>query len=218
MFSKLEIDLLNWSAPSPRAAAAVGTFRLTDRFALTKMPRESTMPRGDKSSYTDKQKRQTEHSRKVNRGVPEGEAERRAWATVNKESHGGKKSGSERGTQEEHSPSRKGGHLGAAAAAKRSPAKRSRSAKNRPNQKAPCRLTKTDRSSETIMDLEAVCVRAPRRADLRSAQLSLSEPRGGSRGRRHHARKIPKDRKLGSIRSANACCMIQAAGPWMLPA
>ena len=50
------------------------------------------MPRGDKSSYTDKQKRQAEHIEEgyENRGVPEKEAERRAWATVNKETHGGK--------------------------------------------------------------------------------------------------------------------------------
>lgn len=69
------------------------------------------MPRGDKSSYTDKQKRQAEHIEEgyEGRGVPEKEAERRAWATVNKETHGGKKSGSGRGTKEDHSPSRKGG-------------------------------------------------------------------------------------------------------------
>ena len=68
------------------------------------------MPRGDKSSYTDKQKRQAEHIEEgyENRGVPEKEAERRAWATVNKKTHGGKKSGSGRGTEEDHSPSPKG--------------------------------------------------------------------------------------------------------------
>jgi hypothetical protein len=75
---------------------------------------ETSMPRGDKSSYTDKQKRQAEHIEEgyENRGVPEGEAERRAWATVNKETHGGKKSGSGRSTKEDHSPSRKAGPLG----------------------------------------------------------------------------------------------------------
>jgi hypothetical protein len=89
------------------------------------------MPRGDKSSYTDKQKRQAEHIEEgyEHRGVPEKEAERRAWATVNKETHGGKKSGSGRGTEEDHSPSRKGGRLGGAASAKRPAADRSRSAK-----------------------------------------------------------------------------------------
>ena len=57
------------------------------------------MPRGDKSKYTDKQKRKAEHIEESyeERGVPEDEAERRAWATVNKESGGGNKSGSGRG-------------------------------------------------------------------------------------------------------------------------
>ncbi|MCP9496549.1 MAG: hypothetical protein MSG64_19070 [Pyrinomonadaceae bacterium MAG19_C2-C3] len=56
------------------------------------------MPRGDKSAYTDKQKRQAEHIEEgyESRGVPEEEAQRRAWATVNKESGGGKQSGSGR--------------------------------------------------------------------------------------------------------------------------
>jgi plasmid stabilization system protein ParE len=72
------------------------------------------MPRGDKSSYTDKQKRQAEHIEEgyEKRGVSDKEAERRAWATVNKETHGGKKSGSGRGKSEDHSSSRKGGHKG----------------------------------------------------------------------------------------------------------
>ena len=88
------------------------------------------MPRGDKSSYTGKQKRRPGISRKATkRGVPEHEAERRAWATVNKETHGGKKSGSGRGKKEDHSPARKGGRLGGKAAAKRPAAARSRSAK-----------------------------------------------------------------------------------------
>ncbi|WP_106640111.1 plasmid stabilization protein [Allosphingosinicella vermicomposti] len=69
------------------------------------------MPRGDKSSYTDKQKRKAEHIEEgyEDRGVPEKEAERCAWATVNKESGGGKKSGSGRGKAESHASSRKGG-------------------------------------------------------------------------------------------------------------
>ena len=89
------------------------------------------MPRGDKSSYTDKQKRQAEHIEEgyEKRGVPEDEAERRAWATVNKETHGGKKSGSGRGKSEDHSSSRKGGQRGGKASASRSAAERSRSAK-----------------------------------------------------------------------------------------
>lgn len=57
------------------------------------------MPKGDKSAYTDKQKRQAEHIEESyeKRGVSEDEAARRAWSTVNKESGGGKKSGSGRG-------------------------------------------------------------------------------------------------------------------------
>jgi plasmid stabilization system protein ParE len=56
------------------------------------------MPRGDKSKYTDKQKRQAEHIEEgyENQGVPESEAARRAWATVNKQDGGGKKAGSGR--------------------------------------------------------------------------------------------------------------------------
>ena len=89
------------------------------------------MPRGDKSSYTDKQKRQAEHIEDgyEKRGVSHEEAERRAWATVNAETHGGKKSGSGRGKEENHAPSRKGGRLGGRAAARRPAAARSRSAK-----------------------------------------------------------------------------------------
>ncbi len=57
------------------------------------------MPRGDKSSYTNKQKRQAEHIEEgyEKRGTPKEEAERRAWATVNKSTGGGNKSGSGRG-------------------------------------------------------------------------------------------------------------------------
>jgi plasmid stabilization system protein ParE len=84
------------------------------------------MPRGDKSSYTDKQKRKAGHIEEgyEDRGVPEQEAERRAWATVNKESGGGNKSGSGRGVPDTHEASRKGGHIGghSLSAAKRSAA------------------------------------------------------------------------------------------------
>jgi plasmid stabilization system protein ParE len=75
------------------------------------------MPRGDKSSYTDKQKRQAEHIEEgyEKRGTSKKEAERRAWATVNKSSHGGKKSGSGRGKTESHASTRKGGKLGSVA-------------------------------------------------------------------------------------------------------
>jgi plasmid stabilization system protein ParE len=69
------------------------------------------MPRGDKSSYTDKQKRQAEHIEEgyEDRGVSKKESERRAWATVNATTHGGKKSGSGRGKSEDRAPERKGG-------------------------------------------------------------------------------------------------------------
>jgi plasmid stabilization system protein ParE len=90
-----------------------------------------TMPRGDKSSYTDKQKRKAQHIAEgyEDRGVPETEAESRAWATVNKESGGGKKSGSGRGRPESHESSKKGGRKGGAASASRTAAERSASAR-----------------------------------------------------------------------------------------
>jgi len=89
------------------------------------------MPRGDKSSYTDKQERKADHIAEgyEDRGVPEKEAERRAWATVNKESGGGNKSGSGRGKSDTHESSEKGGRTGGAASAYRSAADRSASAK-----------------------------------------------------------------------------------------
>jgi hypothetical protein len=89
------------------------------------------MPRGDKSSYTGKQKRKAEHIEEgyEKRGVGKEEAESRAWATVNKESGGGKKSGSGRGKAESHASSRKGGRAGGTAAAARPAAARSASAK-----------------------------------------------------------------------------------------
>ena len=72
------------------------------------------MPQGDKGKYTDKQKRKAEHIEEgyKKQGVSEKEAESRAWATVNKESGGGKKSGSGRGKKESHESSRKGGKKG----------------------------------------------------------------------------------------------------------
>src|SRR5919202_1132818 len=72
------------------------------------------MARGDKSSYTDKQKRQAEHIEEgyEKRGVSDEEAERRAWATVNNCSGGGKKSGSGRGKKTNKGPSKKGGKKG----------------------------------------------------------------------------------------------------------
>lgn len=86
------------------------------------------MPHGDKSSYTDKQKRKAEHIAEgyAKRGVRKSESKRRAWATVNKESGGGKKSGSGRGKTESRASSRKGGRKSGSS---QSSAKRSAAAK-----------------------------------------------------------------------------------------
>lgn len=72
------------------------------------------MARGDKDKYTDKQKRQAEHIEEgyEKRGVSEDEAEKRAWATVNKMTGGGKKSGSGRGKSVNKGPAKKGGKKG----------------------------------------------------------------------------------------------------------
>ena len=72
------------------------------------------MARGSKSKYSGKQKRKAEHIEEgyEKRGTSKKEAERRAWATVNKESGGGKKSGSGRGKKENKASSRKGGRKG----------------------------------------------------------------------------------------------------------
>lgn len=89
------------------------------------------MPRGDKSRYTDKQKRQAEHIAESyeSRGVPDSEATSRAWATVNKETGGGNKSGSGRGIPDNHASSHKGGQIGGQASASRTPEQRSASAR-----------------------------------------------------------------------------------------
>lgn len=93
------------------------------------------MPRGDKSSYTAKQKRQAEHIEEgyEKRGVPKKEAERRAWATENALTGGGKKSGSGRGEKVNKKPAKKGGAIGGPkggkASAARPAAARKKSAK-----------------------------------------------------------------------------------------
>jgi plasmid stabilization system protein ParE len=89
------------------------------------------MPRGDKDKYTGKQKRQAEHIEEgyEKRGVSKDEAEARAWATVNKMSGGGKKSGSGVGKKTNKAPARKGGRKGGAASAARPKAARKASAK-----------------------------------------------------------------------------------------
>ncbi|MDF0487996.1 plasmid stabilization protein [Sphingomonas sp. H39-1-10] len=77
------------------------------------------MPRGDKDAYTDKQKRKAEHIEESyeDRGVSKKEAEARAWATVNKESGGGNKSGSGRGKPDTHVSSSRGGKAHASGSA-----------------------------------------------------------------------------------------------------
>jgi plasmid stabilization system protein ParE len=86
------------------------------------------MPRGDKTKYTDKQERKADHIAEgyEKRGVSEREAEGRAWATVNKEDGGGKKSGSGRGRKQSHASSAKGGRK---SQDQRTPAERSAAAR-----------------------------------------------------------------------------------------
>ncbi len=96
------------------------------------------MPRGDKSKYTAKQDRKADHIAEGYEasGVSHKEAERRAWATVNKESGGGKKSGSGRGKKESHAASRKGGRIGGRASASRSRGARARHRRARRQRRA----------------------------------------------------------------------------------
>lgn len=91
------------------------------------------MPRGDKSTYTEKQKRQARHIEEgyIERGVPEEEAEKRAWATVNAMTGGGKKSGSGRGKAVNKAPAKKGGKKGGAASHRRSSTASSASTKSK---------------------------------------------------------------------------------------
>ena len=93
------------------------------------------MPRGDKSSYTNKQKRQAEHIEEgyEKRGVSGTEAARRAWATVNKETGGGKKSGSGRGKKTNRTASRAGGRKGGAKGGRKSGSSSSRSRSSSPS-------------------------------------------------------------------------------------
>jgi plasmid stabilization system protein ParE len=89
------------------------------------------MPRGDKSKYSDKQKRQAGHIEEgyERRGVSEDEVASRAWATVNKMTGGGKKGGSGESKNMNKEPARKGGRIGGVHAASRSKAERSASVK-----------------------------------------------------------------------------------------
>jgi plasmid stabilization system protein ParE len=89
------------------------------------------MARGDKSKYTDRQKRKARHIEEgyEAQGVPEKEAAARAWATVNKEEGGGNKSGSGRGVPDTHVSAKKGGRIGGRASANRPAQARRASAK-----------------------------------------------------------------------------------------
>jgi len=89
------------------------------------------MPRGDKSKYTSKQKRQAEHIEEgyEKKGVSKKTAKARAWATVNKSTKGGKKSGSGRGKKVDKSPAKKGGKKGGAARKKKAASKKTASKK-----------------------------------------------------------------------------------------
>ena len=90
------------------------------------------MPQGDKSKYTVKQERKADHIAESyeGRGVSEKEAERRAWATVNKDDGGGKKpGGSGRGKSTGHPAAHRGGRMGGAASAERPASARSAAAR-----------------------------------------------------------------------------------------
>jgi plasmid stabilization system protein ParE len=88
---------------------------------------EGAMTQGSKDKYTDKQKRKAEHIEESYeaRGVPKEEAEARAWATVNAQDGGGKKSGSGRAK-----PAAKAGAAEKAPAKRASPAKKAAPAKS----------------------------------------------------------------------------------------
>jgi plasmid stabilization system protein ParE len=103
--------------------ARIKTRRLGDKSAvrrrfvsllIRKFNQEVTMAQGSKEKYTSKQKRKAEHIEEgyEKRGVSKKEAEKRAWATVNKSDKGGKKSGSGRGKKSSKASSRKGGKKG----------------------------------------------------------------------------------------------------------
>lgn len=89
------------------------------------------MVRGSKAKYTEKQKRQAEEIAEgyMSRGVSEKVAKARAWATVNKMTGGGKKSGSGRGKRTNLAPAKKGGRRGGAASAARPASARSAAAR-----------------------------------------------------------------------------------------
>lgn len=105
------------------------------------------MPRGDKSKYSDTQKRQAEHIAESyeERGVGEKEAKSRAWATVNKESGGGEKGEPEGKTKRAKTSSKKEGRQTASTSAGRS--KRARPAARKKSTTAPKRNNAKKKSS-----------------------------------------------------------------------
>lgn len=113
--------------------------------------REKHMPRGDKSAYTDKQKRKAGYMEASfkRRGMSDEEAEARAWAIVNKIHGGGEKSGSGRGKPENKEVYKKGGRKGGAASAKRSKSAKSRSAKKAATTRAKKKKSKSKSKSKT---------------------------------------------------------------------
>src|SRR5213075_1970885 len=96
-----------------RSRAPPGPVTMSQPYELL-LPAGGPMPRGSKAKYSSKQKRQAQHIEEgyEKRGTSKKEAERRAWATVNKETGGGKKSGSGRGKKGSKASSRKGGRKG----------------------------------------------------------------------------------------------------------
>ena len=106
----------------PKGAKALGSLSIFQQGAV--------MPRGDKSKYTDKQKRQAEQIAEgyEDRGVSEKVAKSRAWATVNAMT-GGELAGSGRGKKLNTAPAKKGGRLGGRAVAARPAKQRVASAK-----------------------------------------------------------------------------------------
>src|SRR3954467_8161807 len=91
------------------------------------------MAKGSKKKYTSKQKRQAEHIAEgyEDRGSSKKTAESRAWATVNKMTGGGKKSGSGRGKKMDKSPAKKGGKKGGKATAAKSKSSKSKASSSR---------------------------------------------------------------------------------------
>ena len=111
------------------------------------------MPQGDKRKYTDKQKRQAEHIEEgyEARGLPEDEAERRAWATVNAVHGGGEKpGGSGYGKPENREPMRRGGRNGGRAAGRKRTARTSSKAKRSSAKRASAKRTTAARKKTSV--------------------------------------------------------------------